>query len=224
MAAELIQIYYHESQKEFIYPFAKPFFNNDLTIFFENSVIKDLVMQSKAEKIGVCSWKLTQKLRWNIGKPQLKEHITEEVINSEYDVLPFTRNSKHHTMLGAAENWHPNFRSTLAKILEKLGISMPEEVKIPIYQNAFMAKLEIYQDYVKSYLSPAMDMIQNDPEIYLDAVVDSNYTALAKKDAADSDYLEQKIGLRYYPLAPFLLERLFSIYIHNKKINVTWLH
>lgn len=224
MVAELTQIYYHEAQKENIYPFAKPYFNENLTIFFENSIIRELVMRSEAKSIGVCSWKLKEKLRWNIGKPQLPEHITEEVINSDYEVLPFTRNSRSHQMLGAADMWHPGFRPTLKKILDILGINMPSEVKTPIYQNAFMAKREIYQDYIKSYLSPAMDLIKNDPEIYQMATVDSNYTKLAKKDAVDTDYLKSKIGFGYYPLVPFLLERLFSIYIHNRNINVTWLH
>jgi hypothetical protein len=224
MAAELIQIYYHESQKDHLLPIAKPFFNEKLTIFFENSVINELVMNTKADKIGVCSWKLSQKLRWNIGKPQLAEHITEELINSEYDVLPFTRNSKYHQMISAADLWHPGFRSVLGKILDKIGIPMPNEVSVPIYQNAFMARTEIYQDYIVKYLLPVMYLILGVEEIYNLATVDSGYTKLAKKDAADADYLEQKIGFRYYPLVPFLLERLFSIYIHNKKINITWLH
>jgi hypothetical protein len=38
-----------------------------------------------------------------------------------------------------------------------------------------------------------------------------------------ADYLMEKIGLPYYPLCPFILERLFSVYVQNKKIKVTWL-
>lgn len=126
-------------------------------------------------------------------------------------------------MMDAANMWHPGFKSTLSKILGILGIKMPEEVKIPIYQNAFMARTEIYQDYVKTYLSPAMELIQNDPEVYNMATVDSNYSKLDRNSALKSEELMVKIRFPYYPLVPFLIERLFSIYVHNKNINVTFL-
>lgn len=224
---EFYQIYFKEEQRQTMYPFAIPYFNNDLTIFFENEPIRKLVTETKADKIAVCSWKLSHpqhtKLTWNLGWPRRIEHITEEVLNSDYDVLPFTRNTKYHEMLAAASTWHPGFRPALTKIVEGIGKKMPSEVKKPIYQNAFMAKREIYQDYVTDYLNPAMEIIKNDPEIYKLATADSNYTQLVKKDAASAEYLQEKIGFSYYPLCPFLLERLFSIYCHNKNINVTYL-
>lgn len=224
---ELYQIYYREDQKEKLYPFAIPYKNEGLTIFFENAVISDVVMASKADKIGVVSWKLSHpkhtKLGWNLGWPRRIEEITEEVLNRDYDVLPFTRNSKYHEMLGAASLWHPGFRPALTKIVEGIGKKMPLEVKKPIYQNAFSAKREIYQDYVTDYLNPSMEIIKNDPEIYKLATADSKYTKLVREDAASPEYLQEKIGFPYYPMVPFLLERLFSIYVHNKNINVTYL-
>lgn len=217
------QIYYHESQKENMWPFAIPYFNDDLTIFFENEVISKLVSRETSDKIAICSWKLKNKLRWNLGKPRLPEDITEEVLNSDYDVLPFTRNSHQHKMLEAASLWHPGFRETMTKIVEGIGKKMPFEVKKPIYQNAFSAKREIYQDYVNDYLNPAMELVKNDPEIYKLATQDSNYTKLIRDDGASAEYLQEKIGFPYYPLIPFILERLFSVYVHNKRINVTFL-
>lgn len=220
---EFFQIYYHESQKENMWPFAIPYYNENLTIFFENSVIRKLVSETKADKIAVCSWKLKDKLRWNLGKPRLPEDITEESLSRDYDVMPFTRNSNHHKALEAASIWHPGFRPTMTKIVEGIGKKMPWEVKIPIYQNAFSAKREIYQDYVNDYLNPAMELVKNDPEIYKLATVDSHYTKLTRDGSVKADYLMSKIGFPYYPLITFILERLFSVYCHNKKINVTFL-
>lgn len=216
----LIQIYYREEQKAECYPFADLHFNDSLTIFFENSVIKDLVLASKDEKIGVFSWKLRQKMRWNILRPR---PITEEVINSDYDVLCFTGNSKNHRMLDCAENWHKGFKETMGWLLENIGQKMPSEVRNPIYQNSFMARTEIYQDYVNKWLSPAMDATMNNPILYKAMTADSGYTNLAKKDAASPEYLQEKIGMPFYPMSPFILERLFSIYCHNNRINVTQL-
>ena len=217
MAAELIQIYYHERQKVHCFPFSKLYYNESLTIYFENDVIKKLVMASTAEKIAVTSWKLKEKLRWYIGRPR---EITQELLESDYEVLSFTKNTKYHKMLAAAEAWHPGFLAVFDKILSKIGVVRPVEVKIPIYQNHFSCKREIYQDYVQNYLSPAMDCIQNDPEINAMAMRDSKYSDLTHQSA---EHLKNKLGISYYPLTPFLLERLFSVYVQNKRINVTHL-
>lgn len=217
------QVYYHEVQKENMWPFAIPFYNDGLTIFFENEVIRQIIPRGTSDKLAICSWKLKDKLRWNLGWPRRPEEITEEILNRDYDVLPLTRNSDKHEMLGAASLWHPGFREAMTKIVEGIGKNMPLEVKIPIYQNAFSAKREIYQDYVNDYLNPAMELIKNDKEVYKMATVDSHYTKLMREDCASAEYLQEKIGFTYYPLVPFLLERLFSIYVHNKKVNVTLL-
>lgn len=217
--AELTQIIYNDSQREACYPFAKVYFNKKLTIFFENSVIADLVMSSEADKIAVCSWKLKEKLRWYIGRPR---PITQELLESDYDVMSFTRNTHRHQMLEAADKWHPNFKSSLKKILDYCGIYTPKEVITPIYQNHFSASRETYQDYVKTYLIPCMYAMQNVHELNELALIDSKYSILTK-DTTLHDELNRKIGIPYYPMAPFLLERLFSIYVHNKKVKVTWL-
>jgi hypothetical protein len=217
MAAKLIQIYYADSQKVHLFPFAEPYFNESLTVFFESHVIVKLVSETKAEKIAVCSWKLKDKLRWYIGQ---RRELTQQVLETDYEVLTFTRNTKYHQMLAAANAWHPGFLDIFEKILAKIGVMRPNEVKIPIYQNHFAARTEIYKDYVQNYLVPAMDCIQNDPEINELAMRDSKYSDLTNQSA---DHLQSKLGINYYPLVPFLLERLFSIYVHNKRISVTYL-
>lgn len=217
MAAELTQIIYDESQRAACYPFAKIYFNNTLTVFFENTIIVDVVSTSQADKIAVCSWKLKEKMRWYIGTPR---PITETLLNSDYEVMSFTKNTKHHQMLAAADRWHPGFRETLKKICESIGVKTPGEVRIPIYQNHFSARREIYQDYVKNYLSPAMEVIKNDHHINKLAMADSNYSLLDKSSPEKLNALKEKIGIPYYPMVPFLLERLFSVYVHNNKIKV----
>ena len=216
--ARLIQIYYKDEQKTSCYPFADLHFNPNLTVYFENSCIRELVMASKDAKISVCSWKLKEKMRYYIGKPR---ELTQEVLDSEYDVLSFTKNTKHHHMIDAADHWHKGFREILTKILQKLSIPVPREVKIPIYQNHFSARTDIYQDYVKTYLIPVMELMEKDSEINKLVMADSNYSVLSKGNGILPDYLQKTIGIPYYPLVPFLLERLFSIYVHNHRINVT---
>lgn len=219
MAGKLIQIYYEDHQKAHCFPFSDLYYNDQLTIFFENAVIKELVMAYDYEKIAVCSWKLQQKLRWYIGKHR---PLTQEVMDSDYQVLSMTRNSPHHQMLASADRHHKGFKEGMTKLCAHIGLKLPGEVKNPIYQNHFSAKLEIYQDYVKNFLSPAMEFMSSDPEMKAIATSDSNYSNLSKSGAKPEELMD-KIGMPYYPLSPFILERLFSVYIHNKKIPVTWL-
>lgn len=214
---EFYQIYYDDKQLKTMYPFAIPYKNEGLTVFFENEVIKKLVTESKADKISVCSWKLKLKMPWYIGRPR---EITQELLESEYEVMSFTRNTENHRMLSAAALWHPGFIGTFDKILAAIGVRRSGDVKVPIYQNHFSAKATVYKDYVSSYLIPAMDAITNDKEINALAMADSKYSDLTHQSAV---HLKEKLGISYYPLVPFLLERLFSVYVHNNKIRVTHL-
>lgn len=217
MVAELIQIYYHEDHLKELYPFSIPYFNQSLTVFFENKVIADLVPKAKVDKIGICSWKLRMKQRgFYIGRPK---EITQEVIEGDYDILSFTKNTKYHTMLASAAQSHQFFQPTFDKILGKIGKSRPGEVKNPVYQNHFCARTDIYRDYVSQWLIPAMEVMESDPEIRELCYKDSNYSNLSGESAAN---LQKQIGLSYFPMHPFLLERLFSVYHNVMKIKVTY--
>lgn len=220
MACELIQIYYKDEQVPHCYPFAKLYKNEVLTIFFENSVIEKAVIETTADKIAVCSWRLKEKMRWYIGKPR---ELTQEVLESDYDVLAMTKNTKVHQMLNAADKYHKGFRLVMEVILRKLWIPCPSEVKTPIYQNHFSARTAIYQDYVNRYLSPVMSLMKNDMVVNAMVTQDSGYATLDRTKRDDVDRLRELIGFSFYPLAPFILERLFSIYVHNEKIKVTHL-
>lgn len=214
---ELYQIYYEESQLKDLYPCAIPYNNEGkLTVFFENAVIAERVMKTTADKIGITSWKLRMKQKMYVGRPK---EITQEVLEGDYDILSFTKNTKYHTMLAAATQSHKFFQPTFDKILAAIGKSRPHEVKNPIYQNHFVARTDIYQDYVKNWLTPACEAIEGVPEIRELAYKDSNYSELSGQSA---EILKNQIGMSYYPMVPFLLERLFSVYHNVNRIKVTY--
>lgn len=213
---DFIQIIYNQEHQKECYPFARVLFNNKLTHFFENTIIAAEVLSSKADKISVCSWKLRQKMRWNVCRPR---ELTEEVLKTDYEVLSFTCNTKYHTMIEAADKWHPGFSGIMKRLLNSIGQLMPSEIKTPIYQNHFAASYEIYKRYVNEWLIPIMNVMDDDKECWLD----SGYSQLAKTDALRPERLQELIGVPYYPMHPFILERLFSIFCHNKKIKVDYL-
>lgn len=217
---DFYQICYREEQRKECYPFAKVYFNEELTPFFENAVIRKLVLLSESEKISVCSWKLSQKIRWNVCMPR---PLTEDILKTDFEVMSFTCNTKYHQFLNAAEKWHPGFIETMKLLLSLIEKPMPLFVKSPIYQNHFCARADIYKKYVNEYLSPAMEAMSMDGKLKDLCWKDSNYSQLAKRDAASSEILKEKIGVSYYPMHAFILERLFSIFCQDEGIKVTYL-
>lgn len=215
---QFFQIYYKDEQKEKLFPFATPHYNSGLTIFFENAVIAELVLASSADKIGVASWKLKDKMRIRVGG---HVDLTPEVLNSDYQVLSLTKNSKKHTMLAHLYHWHPKSKDAIALLWQKLGYKLCGEVKNPIYQNHYVAKREIYSDYVQNFLNPAMELIKTDEELNNLMMSESNYGNLNRQ--ADSRSVKEKLGLNFYPLAPFILERCPSAYFDMKGYRITYL-
>jgi hypothetical protein len=218
---ELYQIYYKDEQKEKLLPFAIPYFNSRLTIFFESAVISEVVPTATGEKVGVCSWKLANKMRKRMAGPNLRPMLTVEALNSDYQVLSLTRNSKKHQMLAHLYQWHPKSKEAMALLWEKLGLKLPGEAKTPIYQNHFIAKREIYQDYVNNFLKPAMEVIKTDERINNLMLQPSGYGKLSKE--ADMKSVKEKLGLDDYPLCPFILERCPSLFFQLKNVQITYL-
>lgn len=215
---EFYQVYYDEKQKEKLFPFSTPYFNDSLTIYFENKIISDLVSASTADKIGVASWKLKDKMRIRVAP---RGELTQEVLNSDYEVLSLTKNSKKHTMLAHLYQWHPKSKEAMALLWQKLGFKLCGEVKNPIYQNAYIAKREIYQDYVNNFLNPAMELIKTDEQLNSLMMSESNYGNLNRE--ADIRSVKAKLGINFYPLAPFILERCPSCYFDMKGIRISYL-
>lgn len=215
---DFFQIYYQTDQIKEIYPFSIPHFNQKLDLFFENTPIVELVSLSKSEKVGVVSWKLRQKFKFYSFRHQ---DFTEDRIKGDYDVLSLTKNTSDHRMLRAAESWHPGFINTMTILWGKLGLRMPTEVRYPINHNYFIAKTEIYKEYIDTLLKPAMDLFINDPELNRLGMQDSKYTSLEKK--ASMVNIKRDLNLDYYPMFPFLCERLFPMWCEMKKIKVNYL-
>jgi hypothetical protein len=215
---ELYQLFYKDEQKEKLLPFSIPYKTEGLTIFFENDWISKLVLASDAEKVGVTSWKLRDKMRARVG---LRVPLSLEVLNSDYEVLSLTKNSKKHTMLAHLYHWHPSSQEAMAKLWQKLGFKLCGEVKNPIYQNHYVAKREIYSDYVTNFLNPAMELIKTDEELNKLMMRESNYGKLNRE--ADIRSVKAKLGINYYPLAPFILERCPSCFFQLKDYKISYL-
>lgn len=214
------QIYFREEHKKELFPFATPFPNSILSPFFENPIISTLVKNTTADKIAVCSWSLRKKMTIRI--PPRRE-LTPEVLQEDFDVMSFTKNAVDHDMIGALEGWHKGSTEILKLIFENLGLPFTRKPKFPIYQNAFCAKSEIYKQYVKEFLDPAMELMSTNERIKVLCWQDSGYTRTTLNETVDLKRIKELLGVPYYPLHPFLLERCFSLWIDNKNLKIVWL-
>lgn len=211
MAADLAfyQIYFKEEQKSEIYPFAIPHFNH-VTDYFENSVIIDLVPKTDAERICVASWRLFQKRGNGI---RVNKTLTKEALIDDYDIAILTPRSPSHKPLAMAAIWHGKAWTEAIKELKRF-IRIPQEVKYSIYENHFVARSEIYKDYVSTCLLPVMDYMSTRPVFF-------NPSGYAKKKSIQEvNEYKEKTGKNDWPIAPFVLERLFSIWINDQNFKI----
>lgn len=216
----LRQIYWKPEQLPNLYPFAIPLLNEGLTVFFENEVIARIVPTLTEDRFGICSYALRQKIG---GGVPMREEFTEKTLERDFEVLCLGRRSPEERMLFRLDHWHPGSRAILNLIFEKLGLGTPPEPKNPIYQNHFVAKREIYQDYVGSFLIPAMELMQSDYEIVKLVNVESGYYKLKPPFGEYAQRVKKFLGTDYVPLHAFILERCFSCWINNKPIKVSYL-
>jgi hypothetical protein len=211
---DFIQIYYREEQKSEMYDFAIPYLNETLTPYFENSVISDLVPKSNADLISVCSWRLRKKRTDRAMQLRGATDLSEDkIIHSDFDVAVLTPVSSSHQALLMAEQWHGE---VWVKAINKLRefIKIPRELKHPIYENHFIATKEIYHDYVNHCLVPTMAFVSGHSEFF----DDSGYAK--RKTAEERNAYFLATGKMDWPIAPFILERLFSTWINDKGLNI----
>ena len=222
------QIYFKDEQITSLYPFAKPYKNETLTDYFENDVIAKVVPQSSADYIGVCSWRLKQK-RGESSTPMVLNHklelSEEKILSHDFDVAILTPRRPTFRMLDMAANWHGKawddcFSVFNSEFLQPIGIKIPnvsegEDLKHAIHENHFIASGEIYRAYVSEALAPAIHFMDT-KEIFK---TESGYIH-KKRDTQEIKAYQNASGRYDWPMAPFILERLFSIWINDKNLKV----
>jgi hypothetical protein len=230
MTLDFIQIYFDDKQKDSLYDFATPFKNETLTDYFENQIISDLVPHSQADLISICSWRLKQK-RGTLAQVRNRPLTKEIILNENFDIAILTPRHPNHQPLLMASEWHRIYDQSTGAVIatpwddafsvfkkflkSDLDINVPDELTHTIYENHFIARGEIYQAYVRDCLKPAIKFM--DTEMAFRA--DSGYI-YKKRNQDEVKAYREKSGRQDWPIAPFILERLFSIFIEGKGYKV----
>lgn len=207
---DFYQIYYREDQLGELYTFAKPYYNNHLTKFFENSVIAELVPQSTAKRICVASWRLKQKRG---GLIRVKKQLLINDLIDDYDVAILTPRSPTHKPMVMARQWHGIAWDNAITELKKF-IKVPKELKYTIYENHFVASADLYKSYVDDCLIPCMQFMSSND------VFNAPSGYKKRKSKEDLIFVQNQTGFDDWTIAPFILERLFSIWINDKNLKV----
>lgn len=221
------QIIYKDEQRTECYDFSTPFFNNTISHFFENDIIKTLVPACQSEYVSVCSWRLRKKRQdgWTpmlCGFAGKEDDLSfEKIIKQDADIMVLTPRSIGHQMLFNASRWHGGHEHDYAwekSIAElKKFMPVPGEVKTPVYENHFIARKEIYHEYITSCLNPVMQYM-SDKDIFFS---DSGYAEKKERQSpGEVERYRKETGRKDYPIAPFILERLFSIWINDRQFKI----
>src|SRR5690349_8266010 len=226
---DFFQIYYKEEHTRKLYDFAQPVYNQTLTPYFENSVIASIVPTSNADFISVVSWRLKQKRSGFPSKTILKktgcfELTKEQILSKEFDVAILTPRLPEHKMLFMAQHWHgqswiDSFDLLSSFLRKNLEIEIPVELTYPIYGNHFIARGEIYRDYVQSCLIPTIHFMEKEESVFNRDAGYRGQKEMIGDFEAISDY-EKNSGRKDWMIGVFLLERLFSIWINAKHFRV----
>jgi len=178
----------------------------DKSYLFEyNSIIHTLdIVATTGNYVGFFSHKFPHKTGF------YRKYVEDVLDNEDSDVVIFCK--QHPDYLAWTEEQHPGFMNIFEKVCSKLDLEIPSEVPT-VYSNFFAAKANVYKDYVE-VLKKAIDIMETDQEIKDLCWNDSGYeTGLNPAD------LKKYTGLDYYPFHTFILERLMSVWIINKKLT-----
>jgi hypothetical protein len=219
MKVDFYQIIYEDIQAEQCYTFATLYKNETLTDYFENSVIANIIHNRDTEKYytSICSWQLKRK-RGDMFRLIDKSLTLEKITSIDYDVAVLTPRSPSHKPLAMAAHWHYPAWDQAFEVFKKflktdLNINVPNELTTAIYENHFIARTDIYKDYVKTCLIPAMAHMDKH-EVYK---TEAGY--VKRKTVGECIKVKEKLG-HYWTIAPFILERLFSIYCEGKGFKI----
>jgi len=223
-----MQVYYNEDQKAHIKDGFTPYKNETATIFLESQIMKDFYLKGlhkQSDLFGICSWKMQQKFQKKISNfSEIQQKINSKFTN--YDI--FTLDLKSHLYPDVrfphlTKNIHKTAHKAVLRfcdVLTEHGVierfpSAYLKKNMFIYCNYFLAKQSIFEDFVKTLLIPSIDLMTNNRTAKKIALSDADYDCYKPPRNFTTD-----TGLSYYPMAPFVLERLINVYVAMKDLKV----
>ena len=110
-SVKIYQIYYDVDQIQHLSPDALPFYNNKLSVYFENDLIKEFAENDKieADYFGVLSWRFANK-----NNMQFKTTY----IDGRADMYSFQNSTRVHDVFADSVTCHPYFLEIFQAVLK----------------------------------------------------------------------------------------------------------
>lgn len=210
------QIYFDKESRSNCFKDWNLYNNEDkLTEFFENSVIVDLINKGehlKGNYFGVFSHDIKKDLVFKEGNKVFNPSNLKDVVheNSNIDVFAFQKKRSNPNIIFQAEQYHSGFIKIVETILKETNYlpSIPKKLPQIVLFNYFIARSNIYEQYVKELLIPAMEVLKTIPESY-------NNAKYKRVDQKTAQRFTQAFGKPYYTYHAFICERLMSLFLYK---------
>lgn len=218
MNCRVRQIYYREDQLskcEF-----EPYYNPLANEFLESKVILDLYKTGDHvghDYYGVVSWRFKDKVPMDRNLLEvLMENETSDIVSFMGKFKMGVGSGKVDSVWLHADRWHRDFSKIGNMLSERLGWGVDvTKLKTPIvYYNYWIARNEVFEDFCKEMLEPALFIMSNEEDKELQELLwrDADYRNSAGTNL-DMEGCLKVFGVPYYPYHPFVAERLISTYI-----------
>lgn len=205
----IFQIYYRPEQRQYLDPSFEPYDNagerSPLLEFHVFRKLIDAALPGKAELWGALSWKFKEKT--GMSGEQLRQIIASHPGCDVYYCNPFPElEGLYHNLWLQGETSHPNFMILSREFFQAAGLGEGELTRlVPSSQfaasNYFVATPAFWQGYV-SFISDVMARAERGMSATARAMI---YSTAADRKAMHA-------GASYMP---FILERLFGVYLNR---------
>lgn len=186
---------------------------------FENNAIIDVINSYTIDLhaicfVGVLSWKFQIKTGLNF------DYVNEKcdlLYDTDCQLINFSPNlGKNIGGCGNFMDWsdagHKGIKQMVIKCCNHVGLTYNNDPKVVVYANLFVARLDVYRQYVNNVLIPCLELLEG--EMWDRVNVNAGYTA-----GLEPDELLKHTGLKFYNYIPFILERMMMQYIDNLEIK-----
>lgn len=229
MNIKLMKIWHEESQPDFELPvFLNRLSENDTKryLFLESYCLVKAVsggMHKGCDFFGMVAPGYKEKIRdctrWGrdiSGRGRARDGFSLPAFydfarkQSDYDLISLTTHPQH-AIFPFAEKYHPGITKATYEVFEKIGFQFNLSAinNRAFYFNYFVMKPKLLEKYVFGFLQPFIEAALKTPSIW----ENSGYSK------AVPEKLKTQFGLEFWPMAPFITERLISIWADKEKLK-----
>lgn len=172
---------------------------------FEYNVLTKIKVREEDKWVGAFSWKFPSKTR--LTKAQVKDILDQS--RGKYDIINFCQ-PLNKPYLAFTEFYHKGFYAIFKPLCEDLGLKV-KEPNHTIYSNFFVLRGDLFKEY-QALLDKAIFLLETKYSYH--AWKDANYI-----NGLPHDKLKKYTGLDYYTFHTFVLERILSVWVDNKRLK-----